>query len=85
MTKLSRLNPDGANLRRLTRNKAEDWFPAWSPDGKRIAFSSNREGNHEIYVMKVEDALQGTDSSDQKRLTNNNVEDWGSVWMPKLP
>jgi len=35
--------------------------------------------------MKVEDALQGTDSSDQKRLTNNNVEDWGSVWMPKLP
>ena len=78
MTKLSRLNPDGANLRRLTRNKAEDWFPAWSPDGKRIAFSSNREGNHEIYVMNA-------DGSDQKRLTNNNAEDWGPVWMPKLP
>jgi Tol biopolymer transport system component len=72
------VNPDGTNLRRLTRNKAEDWFPAWSPDGKRIAFSSNRDGNHEIYVMDA-------DGSDQKRLTNNNAEDWGPEWMPKLP
>jgi TolB protein len=72
------MNPDGANLRRLTLNKAEDGFPAWSPDGKRIAFSSNRDGNHEIYVMNA-------DGSDQKRLTNNNAEDWGPVWRPQLP
>jgi len=81
------VNPDGANLLRLTHNKAEDWFPAWSPDGKRIAFSSNRDGNHEIYVMPAPgpQAKVNADGSDQKRLTNNNAEDWGPVWMPKLP
>jgi Tol biopolymer transport system component len=81
------MNPDGANLRRLTRNKAEDWFPAWSPDGKRIAFSSNRDGNHEIYVMPAPgpQAQVNADGSDQKRLTNNNAEDWGPVWRPQSP
>jgi len=81
------VNPDGANLRRLTHNKADDWFPAWSPDGKRIAFSSNRDGNHEIYVMPAPgpQAQVNADGSGQKRLTNNNAEDWGPVWMPKLP
>jgi len=76
---------DGTGLRRLTRNKVEDWFPAWSPDGKWIAFSSSRDGNHEIYVMPVADALQGTDGNDQKRLTNNNAQDWGPVWRPQSP
>ena len=36
--------------------------PVWSPDGKRIAFTSERDGNAEIYVM-------GSDGSQQTRLT----------------
>jgi TolB protein len=81
------MSPDGTNLRRLTRNKAEDWFPAWSPDGKWIVFSSNRDGNHEIYVMPAPgpQAQVNADGSDQKRLTNNNAEDWGPVWRPQSP
>ena len=31
-----------------------DYWPAWSPDGKRIAFTSNRDGNYEIYVMNAD-------------------------------
>ncbi|UCD27326.1 MAG: PD40 domain-containing protein [Planctomycetota bacterium] len=38
---------------RLTKHPANDVNPAWSPDGKRIAFASNRDGNYNIYVIEV--------------------------------
>lgn len=59
----------------LTNNPAEDMFPVWSPDGSQIAFASDRNGNWEIYAMKV-------DGSDVNRLTNNSVEDWAPAWSP---
>jgi len=37
--------------RRLTRTKATDTDPAWSPDGQKIAFMSRRDGSDAIYVM----------------------------------
>ena len=43
------MNTDGGRLRRLTR-KRENAFPAWSLDGRKIAFVSNRDGNLELYV-----------------------------------
>ena len=43
-------------------------WPAWSPDGARIAFQSNRHGNNEIYVMNA-------DGSNQINLTNNPARD----------
>ena len=45
---------DGQNLIHLTDNEAEEWDPEISPDGKQIAFSSDRDGNHEIYVMHID-------------------------------
>src|SRR5690348_14138231 len=36
------MNPDGTNIVRLTNNPGMDGFPIWSPDGTRIAFSSER-------------------------------------------
>jgi Tol biopolymer transport system component len=38
---------------RLTNDPAQDIFPAWSPDGNKIAFSSNRGGSYEIYTMNA--------------------------------
>src|SRR5262245_4209052 len=35
----------------LTHHPAEDWRPAWSPDGSKIAFVSDRTGDWQIYVM----------------------------------
>ncbi len=38
---------------RLTRSKGRDFEPSWSPDGKRIVFTSTRNGAPDLYVMKV--------------------------------
>ena len=37
------MDADGNNLRNLTNHPGEDWHPAWSPDGQRIAFGSSRD------------------------------------------
>ena len=47
------MNADGSGATRLTSDPAVDFDPAWSPDGRRIAFVSDRDGNREIYVMVV--------------------------------
>jgi hypothetical protein len=45
-------NTDGSNVQRLTNDPWEDEQPAWSPDGTKIAFISNRTGgDHELYIM----------------------------------
>ena len=46
----------------------QNWLPALSPDGTKIAFTSNRDGNPELYVMN-------RDGSDVRRLTNNPAID----------
>lgn len=43
---------DGGHATNLTNSPAFDGWPAWSPDGAWIAFASNKQGNHEIYVMR---------------------------------
>ncbi len=47
---------DGDTETNLTRNGAIDWFPAWSADGTRLAFGSERTGNQEVFVMDADGA-----------------------------
>ena len=49
--------------------------PSWSPDGERIAFYSDRDGNAEIYVMNA-------DGSEQRRITDYPERDLAPAWSP---
>src|SRR6266581_1015465 len=69
------MGADGSNPTNLTNNPAKDTWPTWSPDGKRIAFTSNRDGNTEIYVMRA-------DGTGQTNLTNDPGADDEAAWSP---
>ena len=44
---------DGTNLHRLTDNRAREVYPRFSPDGRWIAFSSNRYGNYDVFIVSA--------------------------------
>ncbi len=48
------MDADGSNQQNMTNDPAYDGWPVWSPDGSKIAFASNRRGNHRIYVMDAD-------------------------------
>ncbi len=57
------INEDGSDPQRLTENPANDGLPTWSPDGKSIAFVSDRGGVWSIWAMNA-------DGSNQRKLFN---------------
>jgi serine/threonine protein kinase len=48
------INVDGTGLKQLTPSPGSDFEPAWSPDGKQIAFTSVRGGFRQIYTLDVD-------------------------------
>jgi len=48
------MDADGSNPTNITNHAASDYEPSWSHDGTKIAFSSQRDGNREIYVMDAD-------------------------------
>ncbi len=72
------MGTDGGNQRRLTENRKNDESPSWSPDGKRIAFASDRKGDFENFEIYVMDA----DGGNQQKLTNNRGDDESPSWSP---
>jgi TolB protein len=53
MANIFQIGADGNNLRRLTAGPTWDGRSVYAPDGSKLAFVSNREGNAEIYVMSL--------------------------------
>ncbi|MFC1713759.1 TolB family protein [Candidatus Poribacteria bacterium] len=70
------MDPDGGNMRQLTHDLELVRFPAWSPDGKKIAFTSGHSwSSAEIYVMNA-------DGTNLTNLTNHPNTDFGPSWSP---
>lgn len=61
------VNVDGTGLTQLTRNTDLNSRPAWSPDGKQIVFTSNRDGQAKVWAMDA-------DGSNQRELPNTNID-----------
>ena len=62
------MGPNGSHPVNLTNNWAMDQQPNWSPDGRRIAFASDRDGDFEIFVMRA-------DGSRPAQVTRNDTHD----------
>jgi tricorn protease len=68
-------NEDGSGVLRLTDNEARDQYPRFSPDGNWIAFSSNRDGNEDVFVI----AATG---GKPRQVTFHSAPDTVSGWTP---
>lgn len=62
------MNLDGSNLKRLTNTVALDNIPSFCPDSNRIVFTSDRNGNEDVFMMNV-------DGTNQVALTTDPGED----------
>ncbi|MFC2015920.1 hypothetical protein ACFLUM_03200 [Chloroflexota bacterium] len=68
------IRPGGAAPARLSSD-ASDTAPSWAPDGSKVAFTSARDGNWELYWLDVA-------SGQETRLTDQAAADVSPVWSP---
>ncbi|MDE0555442.1 MAG: hypothetical protein OXI24_14560, partial [Candidatus Poribacteria bacterium] len=69
------MNVDGTDPVRLTKGRASSSGPTWSPDGKRIAFTSSPNSVYDIYVMDA-------NGFNLTNLTRGPTGDFGAAWSP---
>lgn len=73
------MNADGTDLQKITSTNNDDNIsnhaPSWSPDGSKLAFQSDQDGDNEIYTMNP-------DGSGIRKLTDNSEYDSSPVWSP---
>src|SRR5947208_2619814 len=72
------VNVDGSNPRRLTGGTADNQGATWAPNGRHLAFQSNRNGRWQIFAMLA-------DGSAQEAVTRGAGEATSPSWSPRLP
>ena len=73
------MNADGSRKRNLTRNRRDDDYPTWSPDGRRIAFMHGRgRGRGQLYVVNAD----GSGLRNLARITGPALFSSQPVWSP---
>ena len=69
------VNAQGGKALQITTNAAYDGDPVWSPDGKQIAFATDRNGNFDIYLVSAEGGVA-------KRITTNSATEIPLAFSP---
>lgn len=69
------MNPDGSEQVNLTKNLADDLFPAWSPTGEQILFVSDRDGIRDLYLMDA-------DGGNVERVFKQRARRENPTWAP---
>ena len=71
------MKPDGSGLKQVTTGHGDDREPHFSPDGKTIAFTSDRafEGSYDIWTVDVA-------TGNLKRITSSADDEFGPNWTP---
>ena len=69
------VNAQGGKALQITTNAAYDSDPIWSPDGKHIAFSTDRNGNFDVYLVSAEGGVP-------KRITTNSATEIPLAFSP---
>ena len=69
------VNAIGGKALQITTNAAYDADPVWSPDGKQIAFATDRNGNFDIYLVSAEGGIA-------KRITTNSAYESPLAFSP---
>lgn len=72
------ISPSGSTPRPLTSGQGDNQGATWAPDGRHLAFQSNRNGRWQVFVMSV-DGLTTT------RVTQGTTEATSPSWSPRLP
>ena len=78
------MDADGENMIRLTSAKkttngkmSDNEDPSFSPDGRHILFTSNRDGHHQLYIVDV-------DGENERRITFDKNDYYKPSWSPYL-
>jgi TolB protein len=74
--------PDGTGLEMLTDERGDNQNPSWSPNGRYVAFSSNRSGKTEIYIMSCIPGKLLPNGERFHRITTMPGENLSPAWSP---
>src|SRR5688500_20208399 len=69
------MTAQGTRVRRLTRRRGADYAPVWSRDGRRIAYTSVRGGDADLFVVNA-------DGKRVRALVQSAAEDDAAAWSP---
>lgn len=68
------MNADGSGLKIISDFRAESLNASWAPDGSRIAYQSDQDGDLDVYVFEIR-------SGRTRQLTDNTIADYAPTWV----